>query len=224
MKNLSIKIAAMCFMAIVACPCVMADEKIDLDMVKIPGKNFEMLRTEVTQELYEAVMGVNPSILKGDVFPVECVSWYDAIEFCNELSKKLGYELVYTKSGNSVAQNVNANGFRLPTVEEWQFAARGGQNFRYSGSDNLDSVGWYLGNSKSKTHPVAQKKNNGYKLYDMSGNACEWCWDSDGDEYRSFCGGCWGYDAESCKVDEKNRWYASIGISIIGFRIVRTTK
>ena len=92
--------------------------------------------------------------------------------------KYLGYEPVYTRDGSSVTWNENANGFRLPTVDEWQYAARGGQSYRYAGSDNLGSVGWYNGNSGKISHPVAQKKPNGYGLYDMSGNVSEWCWDS----------------------------------------------
>ena len=259
MKNLSIKIAAMCFMAIVACPCVMADEKIDLDMVKIPGKNFEMLRTEVTQELYEAVMGVNPSYFCHDNkkldegslrilnkstsnCPVEYISWYDAIYFCNKLSEKEGLQPVYAVDGETsirkwdyephnkdkidgvITQDIFANGYHLPTVEEWLYAAKGGEDYDYSGSDDIDKVAWYNDNSNWVTHPVAQKKNNGYGLYDMSGNVEEWCWDSYGSDNRYYCGCSW-YNCESnCKLDSRKYGNAGGRYPNRGFRIVRTIK
>lgn len=163
-------------------------------MIAVPGKEFSILATEVTQELYESVMGENPSKFKGEKnLPVENVSWYDAVYFCNKLSAKCGLTPVYAVDGETdvekwgyaphitgtVSQNENNNGYRLPTVEEWQYAAKGGQEFKYSGSANLDEVGWYDKNSEEKTHPVAQKNSNVYGLYDMSGNVWEWCWDSD---------------------------------------------
>lgn len=260
MKNLSIKIAAMCFMALVACPCVMADEKIDLDMVKIPGKNFEMLRTEVTQELYEAVMGVNLSYFCHDNkaldkdklknmnkstsnYPVESVNWYDAIFFCNKLSEKEGLQPVYAVDGKTsvrkwgykphndneiygkITQNIFADGYRLPTVKEWKYAAKGGDYYDYSGSDDIDKVAWYADNSNKVSHPVAQKKSNGYGLYDMNGNVWEWCWDSYDYSNRWYCGGSWRGSDYNCDVDvfgvlndnAINRYFD------VGFRIVRST-
>lgn len=204
--------------------------ELNIEFVKIPGKNYSVMKTEVTQKLYETIMGTNPSEFKGNYNPVENVTWYDAVEFCNALSEYLGYESVYKRDGSSVEQNVNANGFRLPTVEEWQYAAKGGQNYDYSGSDNLDSVGWYSGNSEDTTHPVAQKRPNGYGLYDMSGNVWEWCWDFD-DSWGNFlknprynCGGGWSNDYEfDCKVDSRYFINAGYGDDIIGFRIVRST-
>ncbi len=193
------------------------------NFVKIPGKDYSIGRTEVTQKLYESVMGTNPSYFRGENNPVERVSWYDAIEFCNALSKKLGYEPAYSINGDSVTWNENANGFRLPTVEEWQYAARGGESYTYSGSNNLDSVGWYGGNSRNETHQVAQKSPNGYGLYDMSGNVWEWCWVSDGNHYRYGCGGSWGYDEYGCEVDSRYDDLADGGYNSIGFRIVRST-
>lgn len=258
MKNLSIKIAAMCFMAIVACPCVMADEKIDLDMVKIPGKNFEMLRTEVTQELYEAVMGVNPSYFRRDNkevdkdvlkklnkstsdYPVEQISWYDAIYFCNKLSEKKGLCPVYAVDGETnvlkwdynphnedniygvITQDIFADGYRLPTVEEWQYAAKGGENYMYSGSDDFDKVAWCSANSNWVIHPVAQKKPNGYGLYDMNGNVEEWCWDSVGYYTRYSCGGSWDSNGYYCEVDSQSYINAGSRYYYIGFRLVRST-
>ena len=201
-------------------------------LVKIPNTNFKMLKTEVTQKLYQDVMGENPSRNKGEDYPVEYVSWCDAIYFCNKLSLLYGLTPVYSVDGNTnpdewsytphkydyidgiISHNI-ANGFRLPTVKEWQYAAKGGQNYTYSGSNNLDEVGWDNG----ETHPVAQKKANGYGLYDMSGNVCEWCWDVDVDPdwgSRYYCGG-------DCKVSSRNYNGARDQYNYIGFRILCST-
>lgn len=209
-------------------------------MVSIPGKGYLMQNTEVTHKLYTSVMGSNPSYYKGDNNPVENVSWYDAIYFCNKLSEKLGLTPVYAVDGKTnvatwnytphngdsirgkVTQNTIANGFRLPTVEEWQYAAKGGQNYTYSGSDNLDEVGWYSENSGNRTHPVAQKKANGYGLYDMSGNVTEWCWDVDSyyDFCRYDCGGGFSSSDNDCEVSGRSNGGAKYYFGTLGFRIV----
>lgn len=195
-----------------------------IEFAVIPNREFVMSKTEITQAVYEYVMGKNPSRFKGNSLPVESVSWYDAVEFCNRLSKKAGLEPAYSINGNNVEWNRDSDGYRLPTVDEWQYVAKGGQQFRYSGSGNLDEVGWYKGNSGSKTHPVAQKKPNGYGLYDMSGNVWEWCWDSytGSRNERYACGGSWYYDASNCEVGYKNREYDYNRDVNLGFRIVRT--
>ncbi len=208
------------------------------NFVKIPGKNLEMMKTEVTQKLYTEIMDSNPSYFKGDTLPVENVSWYDAIYFCNKLSEKYGLTPVYavygvtdvTKwdytphNGNSirgtVTQNDNANGFRLPTMYEWKYAAKGGQNYTYAGSNNLDEVGWYDGNSEDKTHPVAQKKANGYGLYDMSGNVCEWCWDALNAYYNYYRGGSYYNGGHRCEVVYENDNPPSGQYDYLGFRVV----
>ena len=213
-------------------------------MIPVQDKTYSILKTEVTQELYESVMGENPSNFKGEKnLPVEQVSWYDAVYFCNKLSAKCGLTPVYAVDGETdvgkwgyaphkgnkitgtVSQNENASGYRLPTVEEWQYAAKGGQEFNYSGSGNLGEVGWYRENSGNKTHPVAQKDPNGYGLYDMSGNVWEWCWDSypDSSERRYYCGGCWINDANRCEVGYKGWNYADNTFNRLGFRFVRST-
>ena len=214
-----------------------------IEMVEIPGLNIKMLKTEVTQELYESVMGVNPSRNKGDDLPVESVSWYDAIYFCNMLSLLKNLEPVYSVNGETdvrkwaymphegnlirgeITQNTSASGFRLPTLAEWEYAARGGENYRYAGSDDLDEVGWYDENSDYKTHPVAQKKPNGYGLYDMSGNVWEWVWDSfNGGNRRYNCGGSCNYYAIFCGVASRGGNSANNRNNGIGFRVVCPSK
>ena len=211
--------------------------------VKIPGTNFSMMKTEVTQKLYISIMGSNTSYYKGDnnpVEPVEKVSWYDAIYFCNKLSEKLRFTPVYSvdgktdvttwnytpHNGNSIrgkiTQNTKANGFRLPTEEEWEYAAKGGEDYEYSGSNKLDEVGWYYNNSGKRTHPVAQKTANGYGLYDMSGNVWEWCWDvcPYNSDNRYLRGGSCYDDDNFCRVSSRYSDRGNNQNGGLGFRVV----
>ena len=215
-------------------------------MIKIPGQHYEMMSSEVTQDLYESVTGINPSFFseefKAKYRPVENVSWYDAIYFCNLLSKSEGLEPVYAVNGKKsvsqwnykphreneiegkITQDLSADGYRLPTVEEWQYAAKGGEDYEYAGSDNIDKVAWYEDNRGYTTHPAAQKKANGYGLYDMSGNVWEWCWDV-GLDYsgkRYFCGGSLSDYADDCGVGSRDNCFAYDRLICLGFRPVRT--
>ena len=140
-------------------------------------RGFAVGATEVTQGLYEAVMGENPSSFKGDDRPVERVSWLEAVKFCNALSEREGLTPAYRISGDTVTWTREADGYRLPTESEWEYAARGGGSHLYSGSDDLGAVGWYSSNSSSETHTVGELDANGYGLHDMSGNVWEWAWD-----------------------------------------------
>lgn len=132
--------------------------------------SFSIGMYEVTQELWQAVMGSNPSHFKGDLkCPVEQVSWYECQEFINKLNSQIG------------------ENFRLPTEAEWEYAARGGQKSRgylYSGNNKINRVAWYDDNSNDTTHPVGQKHPNELGIYDMTGNVWEWCSDWY-DSYRS---------------------------------------
>ena len=169
--------------------------------------SYSIGKTEVTQALWQAVMGSNPSRFKDSNLPVEQVSWEDCQTFIRKLNALTGKT------------------FRLPTEAEWEFAARGGnksQGFKYSGSNTLSNVAWYDDNSSNKTHPVATKAPNELGIYDMSGNVWEWCNDWCGDytsasqtnptgpnsgSYRVFRGGSWYNRARHCRVS--NRYYLS---------------
>ncbi|MBO7430163.1 MAG: InlB B-repeat-containing protein [Spirochaetia bacterium] len=190
------------------------------NMVNIPGKTFKMLSTEVTQALYTAIMGENPSLYVGDTLPVLDVGWFEALAFCNALSTFTGLEPVYTINGNDVTQDTSKSGFRLPTVEEWRYAASGGEAYTYAGSDTIDDVAWYKENTYS-LQVVGQKNPNGYGLYDMSGNVWEWCWDvyySGGPTWRYLCGGSFGSPASWCAITYENGYHYDG--NFYGFRIV----
>ena len=175
---------------------------------------------EVTQALWQAVMGNNPSWFKGDNLPVENVSWDDCQEFISKLNR------------------ITGKVFRLPTEAEWEYSARGGKKsrgYQYSGSNNLSDVAWYEDNSDSKTHAVGTKQSNELGIYDMSGNVWEWCQDwygyfssssqtnpagANSGSNRVSRGGCWGYSAWYCRsscrdIDSSDGHSYDLGLRLV---------
>ena len=140
--------------------------------------NCGMAESEVTQRQYRNLMGSSPSSFKGDDLPVEQVSWFDAVAYCNALSVKEKLAPCYQINGTTVgwADGVRCSGYRLPTEAEWEYAARSPATTVYAGSDSVDGVAWYSSNSGSTTHAVKTKTANGRGLYDLSGNVFEWVW------------------------------------------------
>ncbi|MDB9519172.1 SUMF1/EgtB/PvdO family nonheme iron enzyme [Roseofilum reptotaenium CS-1145] len=200
------------------------DDEKPVHAVTVP--EFRMGKYPITQAQYEAVMGTNPSSFKGANRPVEKVSWHKAQEFCQKLSELIGQPV------------------RLPSEAEWEYAARGGsrsQGYKYAGSNNLDEVGWYSGNSGSKTHDVRTKNPNELGIYDMSGNVWEWCADewhsnyegapndgsiwSNSDEEnqqkpRLLRGGSWVNLSDNCRSRNRARIVADLRNLNAGFRVV----
>jgi formylglycine-generating enzyme required for sulfatase activity len=217
-------------------------------------RDYYIGKTEITQVQYKAVMGENPSAHKSDYYAVEGVKWYDAVEFCNKLSDMEGLDKCYSIDKNTkdpynmneyeklkytVTCNFDANGYRLPTEAEWEFAARGGRSskgYEYSGSNNIDDVALYSMNLQQQT---ALKKPNELGLYDMSGSVQEWCWDwigtypnsaqtdpkgpIEGSE-RVLRGGHWGSFHENCRVTSRKGGSPEGYHFDSGLRVARSVK
>ncbi|MCQ2600766.1 MAG: formylglycine-generating enzyme family protein [Treponema sp.] len=176
---------------------------------------------EVSQSLYESIVGSNPSHYIGKDKPVESVSWLDAIKFCNALSKAAGLDEVYLIDGEEIFWNKNAKGFRLPTAIEWYQAASGEEQYIYAGSENLDEIAWIKENSNGETHNRGEKKPNKCGFYDFNGNVKEWVWVEEELEKVGCMGGSYceskdssEFDIAVYKTEERNNAYWNVGIRL----------
>ncbi|MCR8843591.1 formylglycine-generating enzyme family protein [Paenibacillus sp. SC116] len=190
---------------------------------------FLLAQVPVTRELYGAIMRIEAGAaeeLETSHVPIVNVSWHDAIRFCNMLSQHEGLQQCYSISddGVSVSCNWEADGYRLPTEAEWQYACKAGTSgYRYG---ELDEIAWYQDNANGMSHLVGQKLPNAWGLYDMLGNVWEWCWDIyDADvygTYRIFRGGSWAEEARGCGSTCRRRSHPTFRIEDLGIRIARS--
>lgn len=213
-------------------------------------QSIDMAATEITQGQYLAMMGTNPSIDQCIGCPVTHVTWFNAVEYCNRLSAHQGLPLAYDIQGDVVTPNKASDGYRLPTEAEWERACRagtisafysGGCGFTGCDEPNLDGVAWYCGtvDSGDYVQPVGQLRPNGYGLYDMSGNAREWCadWYADyplvinpplhdplgppGGTTKVIRGGCFSNNAAGCRSAKRQSKWPDYFERTIGFRPVK---
>lgn len=216
---------------------------LDYPMVQIPGGEIELrddridskwkvgLRPfllapyPVTKGLYEALTHPNPS-RADDSTPVVNISWREAVSFCNLFSQKAGLQACYSISqdGESVSCDWEADGYRLPSEAEWQYACKAGTSgYRYG---ELERIAWYDENSGGRLHEAGGKEPNAWGLYDMLGNVWEWCWDLYDERvygpYRIFRGGSWAEAARGCGASCRRRSHPTFSIDDLGFRLARS--
>lgn len=188
--------------------------------------SFSLGSVPVTQALYFSTLPEAAEFHQDSQLPVVNVSWIDVITFCNVLSQRSGLQECYSVEDDEerVACDWNANGYRLPTEAEWQYACQAGTvGYRYG---ELDEIAWYHGNADGMAHEVGQKQPNAWGLHDMLGNVWEWCWDlydtNVYGSYRIFRGGSWAEEARGCGATCRRRSHPKFHIDDLGFRLARS--
>ncbi|AOZ94539.1 formylglycine-generating enzyme family protein [Paenibacillus crassostreae] len=188
--------------------------------------SFLLAPIPVTKELYFSIIQKTGELNEELQVPVTDVSWKDTVSFCNLFSQHMGLKECYLISddGENVICNWEADGYRLPTEAEWQYACKAGTvGYRYG---ELDDIAWYLENSGDKPHVVGKKLPNAWGLYDMLGNVWEWCWDVyDANvygSYRIFRGGSWAEEERGCGATCRRRSHPTLRIEDLGFRLAKS--
>jgi len=185
--------------------------------------SYQLSTIPITRAQYASVTGRLPVRTTDDRLPVESVSWDDAVYFCNLLSERAGLTSAYYIAFDDevVEQVTAADGYRLPTEAEWEYACRAGTTGPRYG--RLDDIAWYRANSNTRVHDVGGKQPNAWGLYDMLGNVWEWCWDKyDPDvygDYRVLRGGGWFDEHWSCRASVRRRSHPTLRLDDVGFRI-----
>ena len=183
---------------------------------------FLMAQFVVTREVYALTGHIHEPHTASQ--PMTDVSWYDTIDYCNLLSQFAELKACYTiHNADEIEFHPNANGYRLPSEAEWQFACIAGTT---AATSELDAIAWYRDNAEESAHPVGQKRANAWGLYDMIGNVWEWCWDVFDPEmygpYRVFRGGGWLDSASACRPSCRRKSHPTFRIDDLGFRLVRS--
>jgi sulfatase modifying factor 1 len=185
---------------------------------------YRLAAVPVTQLQYASVTGQRPSGVAGERLPVEGVSWWDAVRFCNAWSEREGLTPAYRLGTEDVEWDASAEGYRLPTEAEWEYACRAGTTGPRYGA--LDEIAWYRGNSGERVHEVGGKLPNAWGLYDMLGNVWNWCWDVYDAEvygtYRVLRGGGWFDEHWSCRASVRRRSHPTFRVDDVGFRVARS--
>ncbi len=206
---------------------ILRDEGTDTGW-KVEVKAFQLAPVPVTRELYHAVRGRVSASSAGPRTPMTEISWAEAVQFCNLLSQTTGLEPCYSMGDDPDGQDVvcdwEADGYRLPSEGEWEYACRAGSTGVCYGE--LDEIAWYRGNSDGVVHDVATKAPNAWGLYDMIGNVWEWCWDVYDPQvygpYRVFRGG-GAYDRpRGCRASCRRKSHPTFRIDDLGFRLARS--